>query len=193
MLEIDKKIISLDILEKKFVCDIRYCKGWCCIDGDSGAPLEEKEVAILKKIYPKVKPFMRKEGIAEVEKVGTSIIDSDGDKVTPLIDNLECVYVYFDKSVAMCAIEKAYLKKKIKYRKPVSCHLYPVRIKEYEKFDAVNYHRNAICKTAIENGKNLDVPLYKFLEEPLSRKYGKRWYKKLKYAGDNLKIIKTQT
>src|SRR5665213_2488526 len=134
MIEIGRTLISDDLVEKKFVCDLNACKGACCVHGDSGAPLEEDEVKIMEEIFSKVKPFMTKKGIAAVEKQGTWIKDSDGDKVTPLVDgDKECAYTYFENGMALCSIEKAHKEGKIKFQKPVSCHLYPVRITPYKK------------------------------------------------------------
>jgi hypothetical protein len=188
MLQIGKVILSFDILQKQFMCDIKKCKGACCVVGDAGAPLEPSETKLLKKIYPKVKPFISGEGIAEIEKQGFFIIDDDGDYVTPLIENKACVYSYIDLGITKCAIEKAYFEKKIKFRKPLSCHLYPIRITKYEKFEAVNYHQNSICNSALLLGNIAAKPLYSFLEEPLSRKYGKKWFKKLTIAIDSMEI-----
>lgn len=185
MLQIDDKIISFDVLEKKFVCDITKCKGICCIEGDSGAPLEDSEIDILIETYPKVKPYLREISLKTIEEKGIYEIDFEGDKVTTLVDNKECVFIIFENDIAICAIEKAYFDKKIKFRKPISCHLYPIRVAKYKEFDAVNYDKNEICKSALENGKNLNVRLYDFLAEPLTRAYGKTWYNDLKMAADD--------
>jgi len=185
MLQIDDKIISFDVIEKKFVCDITKCKGLCCIEGDSGAPLEDNEIDILIEAYPKVKPYLREISLKTIEEKGIYEIDFEGDKVTTLVDNKECVFIIFDNNIAICAIEKAYFDKKIKFRKPISCHLYPIRVAKYKEFDAVNYDKNEICKSALENGKNLNVRLYDFLAEPLTRAYGETWYNDLKIASDD--------
>ena len=157
MLQIDDKIISFDVIEKKFVCDITKCKGLCCIEGDSGAPLEDNEIDILIEAYPKVKPYLREISLKTIEEKGIYEIDFEGDKVTTLVDNKECVFIIFEGDVAICAIEKAYFDKKIKFRKPISCHLYPIRVAKYKEFDAVNYDKHEICKSALENGKKLTV------------------------------------
>jgi hypothetical protein len=179
MLEIDNCIVSLDIIEKSFLCDLEKCKGACCIHGDSGAPLEDSETTILEEIFPIVKKYMREEGVKAIEKQGTHIIDSDGDKVTPLINGEECAYVIFDGEIAKCAIEKAWEEKEIDFQKPVSCHLYPIRITKYTKFDALNYHTWDICKCAVKLGKKENLPMYIFLDTPLIRKYGSDWYQQL--------------
>jgi hypothetical protein len=180
VIEIGKTIVSIDLFKEKFVCDLQACKGECCVQGDSGAPLEKEELKILEKVYPEVKAYMRPEGIEAVEKQGLYVQDNDGDTVTPLIDGKECAFVVFDeKGIALCAIEKAYKAGKIDFRKPLSCHLYPVRLKEYKDFTAVQYHRWDICSAACKLGEQLNVPLYKFLKEPLIRKFGKAWYDEL--------------
>jgi hypothetical protein len=187
MLQIENSILSLDILEKKFACNLKKCKGACCVHGDSGAPLEDEEAELLRKIYPKLKPFLREKGIQAIEQQGTSVIDSDGDKVTPLVNGRECAYVIFDGIVAKCGIEKAFENKAVTFQKPVSCHLYPIRVTKYSSFDALNYHQWDICKHAITNGKEKDIPLYIYLAAPLIRKYGEEWYSQLKIASVELK------
>ncbi len=183
MLQIDRALISLDILEKKFVCDLGACKGACCVEGDSGAPLEDDEVALIEEVYPIVKKYMTKKGIKTVEKLGTWIVDADNDKVTPLVNNKECAYTFIDdEGVIKCAIEKAYFNDEIIFRKPISCHLYPIRITKYQEFDAVNYEKNRLCIPARICGDRLGVEIYRFVKEPLIRKYGEDWYKQLEIA-----------
>lgn len=181
MIALGHTLISEDIFDKKFVCDLNACKGECCVSGDSGAPLNKKELKTLDKIYPEVKPYMNAKGIAAVEKQGTYVLDSDGDYTTTLVsEGAECAFVYFDeKNIAKCAIEKAYMDGKIDWKKPISCHLYPIRISEYKEYDAVNYHSWHICKPACECGQQLNVPVFKFLRDPLIRKYGENWYEEL--------------
>lgn len=187
MIAIDNTLVSEDLLDKKFVCDLNACKGACCVEGDSGAPLEEQEAKILDEIYDRVKPYMRSEGIESVEEQGKYIVDIDGDLVTPLVKGKECAYVYFDeKNTAFCAIERAYKEGKINFQKPISCHLYPVRITKYKKYDAVNYHAWDICKPACSCGSKLNVPVYKFVKTALIRKYGEDWYKQLELAAQHI-------
>jgi hypothetical protein len=175
MFQLNKTIISEDILEKEFVCNLSACKGACCVDGDAGAPLDESEVEKLKEIYPKIKPFLRKEGIKAIEEQGTSIIGLDGEPETTLIGG------------KVCGIEQAYNQGIIDWKKPVSCHLYPVRVKEYADFSAVNYHKWHICDDACSLGKELDVPVYKFLKEALIRKFGQQWYNDLEKVAAEMK------
>ncbi|MDG5490822.1 DUF3109 family protein [Psychroserpens sp. SPM9] len=186
MFQLGKTIVSEDIIEKDFVCNLSACKGACCIDGDAGAPLDADEVEKLKTIYPKVKPFLRQEGIDAIEKQGTHITTDFGDFETPLINGADCAYVIFDdKKTALCGIEEAYNQGEISWKKPVSCHLYPIRIKEYSEFSAVNYDKWEICDDACALGKELQVPVYKFVKEALIRKFGENWYLELEKVAQN--------
>lgn len=185
MFQLGKTIVSEDIIEKDFLCNLSACKGACCVDGDAGAPLDADEVKILNDIYPKVKPFLRTEGIAAIEAQGTSIATEDGDLETPLIDGADCAYVIFDdKNTALCGIEEAYNQGEISWKKPVSCHLYPVRVQDYNEFSAVNYHKWQICDDACALGKELQVPIYKFVKEALIRKFGEDWYAELEKVAE---------
>ena len=179
MIQIGNQIISLDIFEKHFVCDLNACKGACCVEGDAGAPITLLEEEKIKNDLNRIKPYMRKKSVANLEKNGISIYDEEGDLTTSLINNKECVFVVYDKGVAKCSIEKAYLDGQTEFKKPISCHLFPVRIKEYEDFQALNYEKIKICKPACECGSKLKIPLYSFLKEPLIRKYGEEWYNQL--------------
>ncbi|HET8886030.1 MAG TPA: DUF3109 family protein [Salinimicrobium sp.] len=188
MFQIGKTIVSEDILEKDFVCNLSACKGACCIDGDAGAPLDKEETQILQDIYPKVKPFLRPEGIKAIEEQGTFITTDDGELETPLINGADCAYVIFDKKgTALCAIEEAYNQGVIDWKKPVSCHLYPVRVQDYSEFSAVNYHQWEICDDACSLGKELQVPVYKFVKQALIRKFGEDWYSELESVAEKIK------
>ncbi|GAB2500608.1 MAG: DUF3109 family protein [Cytophagales bacterium] len=181
MILVGNAVLSQDIKENFFVCDLLACKGACCVEGDAGAPLEEEETKILEEIYPQVKPYLSEEGIKVIESQGTWVIDKDGDKGTPTIgDNRECAYAIYDqKGILKCGIEQAYLDGKVSFKKPISCHLYPIRITKYDQFDAVNYDRWEICDPACNLGQSLQVPLYRFLKDALIRKYGEAWYEQL--------------
>ncbi|QAA82247.1 DUF3109 family protein [Aequorivita sp. H23M31] len=180
MFQLGKTIVSEDIIEKDFVCNLNACKGACCIEGEAGAPVTADEVGILKEIYPKVKPFLRPEGVAAIEEQGTHIETEWGEMETPLVEGKECAYVTFTKDgIATCGIEDAYNAGAIDFQKPVSCHLYPVRVQEYSEFAAVNYHRWSICDPACALGKELQVPIYKFVKTALIRKFGENWYVEL--------------
>jgi hypothetical protein len=189
MLSIDRTVISMNLFDRKFCCDLDKCKGSCCRYGDSGAPLEEEEAVILEEIWTIVKKYMRAEGVSSVEEKGTSMVDSDGDTVTPLIGNDECAYAVVEDGIFKCSIEQAWNDGKIKFRKPESCHLFPVRIKKYKEFDAVNYEEWKICKPALKKGEELDLPVYKFLKDPLLRVYGKNWYKEVEKSANDIKKI----
>lgn len=185
MIQIEDKLISEDLFSEEFVCNLNKCKGACCIEGDAGAPLEQSEVKILEDIYPKIKSYLRPEGIKAIEEQGTSVEDFEGDLVTPLIDNRDCAYVIFDENgITKCGIEKAYEEGAIDWQKPISCHLYPIRITKYSTFTAFNYHEWKICSDACALGKELKVPVYKFLKTPLIRKYGEGFYQTLTEAGE---------
>jgi len=183
MIQIDDKIISIDIFEEHFICDIPKCHGSCCVEGDSGAPLEDDEVKILEEIYPIIKSRLPKKSQKIIEERGTWEIDSDGDKVTPINNGRECVYVYFDENnVAKCAIEKAHSEGLIDFKKPISCHLYPIRVSKYNDFQALNYHQWPICAPARVLGKEVGLPMFKFLREALIRKYGEAFYDEMEEA-----------
>ncbi len=186
MFQLGKTIVSEDILEKDFVCNLSACHGSCCVDGDAGAPLSEEETKILDQIYTQVKPFLRKEGIESIEKLGTWIKGTDQDFETPLINNKDCAYVIFDGKTALCGIEQAYNQGKISWKKPISCHLYPIRVKDFTEFAAVNYDRWDICDDACLLGKELQVPIYQFVKEALIRKFGEDWYLELEKVADDL-------
>lgn len=185
MLEIGRAIVSLDILEKQFLCDLLKCKGACCVEGDSGAPVSIEEAREIQEAYPEVKNYIPESHQEEVKKQGFAVIDSEGDLVTPLVDNRQCAYSYTEKGILKCGIEKAFIDGKITFRKPISCHLFPIRITEYKRFDAVNYEKLDICEPGRACGKKEKLPLYVFLKEPIIRKYGEDWYQQLEYAAEN--------
>jgi hypothetical protein len=180
MIKVGDILVSDDVRDKEFVCNLEKCKGACCVEGDFGAPLEESELAILEEIYPMVKPYLSEVGVKEIEKQGTHTVDNDGELCTPVIGGRECVYSIYDKKgILKCGIEQAYNDGKISWKKPISCHLYPIRVSTKKHFEALNYHKWHICSPACALGKELQVPVYKFLKEPLIRKYGEPWYEDL--------------
>lgn len=180
MLEVKNTLVHEDVLKEDFVCNLNKCKGACCIEGDSGAPLEEEELAILAEIYPKVKPYMTAKGIEAIEKDGTHVTDFEGDYTTTCVDtNKECAYVTWENGITKCAIEKAYEEGVVGWKKPISCHLYPIRTTKYPEFDVLHYDRWSICSSACSFGSELNVKVYEFLKNPLIRKYGEEWYKEL--------------
>ena len=186
---IDDTCISDDIAEKFFVCNLEKCKGACCVEGDLGAPLEESELPVLEDIYESVKPYLTPEGIAAIEEQGKYIKDWEGDYSTTTINDRECAYAFYDeRGILKCGIEQAYLEGKTDFKKPISCHLYPIRITKYENFHALNYDRWSICSDACSLGEQLGVEVYRFLKEPLIRAYGEEWYRQLTEEIENGKV-----
>ncbi len=191
MLQIDDTIISLDLLDEHFVCDLKACKGICCVEGDAGAPIEMDEVAAIQEILPVIWDDIPETSKAVIRKQGIYYIDEDGDMVTSIVNNRECVLAYQDKyGTWLCSVEKAYREGKIDCNKPISCHLYPARVKQFEDFQAVNYHRWHICSCAVALGNKEQVPVYQFLKEPLIRKFGQAWYDQLTIAAEELKNMR---
>jgi hypothetical protein len=180
MIVLQNTVISDDIRDQFFVCNLEKCKGACCVEGDLGAPLEQDELAVLEKNYELIKPYMTGAGKQAVEDQGLYIQDFEGDYSTPTIDNRECAYAIYDEDKTLkCAIEQAYYDGKIDWKKPISCHLYPIRVTKYDDFEALNYDRWGICNAACNFGQDLGVRVYQFLKEPLIRKYGEGWYSEL--------------
>ncbi|MBP8903741.1 MAG: DUF3109 family protein [Paludibacteraceae bacterium] len=183
MLQIDNTVISLDLLEERFVCDLVSCKGACCIEGDSGAPLEDNEIEIIEELMPLIWDDLSDVSKKVIEKQGVFYIDEDNEPVTSIVSGRECVFTFTDENgICKCAIEKAYREGKTDFYKPISCHLYPVRLQKYKSFTAVNFHKWNICDCALVLGSKLKVPAYVFLKEPLVRKFGKEWYEQLEIA-----------
>jgi len=179
MIVIGNTIISDDLYQVRFSCQLGRCQGACCVAGDAGAPLEESEIAFLEDHLDELKPYLTERGREIIETQGVFDYDIQGNFVTPLINDGECAFANFEQGRAYCAIEKASEHGWKGFQKPLSCHLYPVRISRYEKFEAVNYQKWSICKPALKQGKKLGTPLYKFLKVPLTRKYGREWYRQL--------------
>lgn len=190
MLQIDDKIISLDLFKRSFCCDIATCHGDCCFYGDSGAPLDDDETEVLDEIYPKVEPYLTPTGKSEIARQGKWVLDNDGDRVTPIISGCECVYAFQEEGVWKCAIERAYEAGEIGFKKPISCHLYPIRISHYRTFDALNVHEWDLCKTAFALGEKLGTPIFRFLREPLIRKFGEEFYKELESVKPEIDKLK---
>jgi hypothetical protein len=178
MIQIDDKVVSLDILEKYFTCDLSKCLGICCVHGDSGAPLDLEETELIEKHIDKIKPYLTPEGRSVIEQCGVATIDFDNELVTPLVkDREECVYSFFEKDgTCLCGIEKAYRNGDIPFNKPVSCHLYPIRVKKFGDVTALNYDQWHICCPARDLGKKEKIPVFMFLKEPIIRKFGKKFF-----------------
>jgi hypothetical protein len=180
MIIVEDKLVSEDLLEREFVCNLSACKGACCVAGDSGAPLLEEEAGILEEELDYVRPYLRPEGLRAISEQGVFMIDSDGDMVTPLVEGKECAFAVFDeKGTALCGIEQAWQAGKTRFRKPISCHLYPIRVTQLPDYLALNYNRWIVCSPACSLGEQLKVPVYRFLKEALCRAYGEDWYQLL--------------
>jgi hypothetical protein len=189
MIELGDKVVSLDIIREKFVCDLAKCKGICCVEGESGAPLEEDEVKLLEDEYDKIKPYLREEGIKSVEQLGTSVLDADQEMVTTLVEGKnECAYAIFENDIARCGIEKAWEEGATGFRKPVSCHIYPIRVKNYHSLKAVNYDCWKVCDPARVHGEMENVPVYLFVKDAIERKFGTDFYQKLQIIADGLDV-----
>ena len=188
MIEIDDKIVSADLLRECFACDIAQCKGICCVEGNAGAPLEIEEVETLEREYPAYKPYMTEAGIAAVERQGFMVVDPDGDYTTPLVDDAECAYFCRENGITFCAIEKAWKEGRTAFRKPISCHLYPIRLVRFSNGTVgLNYHRWSVCAAARECGRKLGLPVYKALKEAIVRRFGEEFYQALEAAEKLLK------
>jgi hypothetical protein len=175
MIQIGETIVSQVAFEHAFCCDLSKCKGACCVEGDAGAPLLPSEVPILESIQDAIRPFLRPEGLAALEAQGVAVKDHDGEWVTPLVDGRECAYVTFDHGVAKCGIEQAAAAGAVDWPKPISCHLYPIRVTKYQDFDALNVHHWKVCEPACSLGQELKLPVFRFLQGALVRAYGPAW------------------
>lgn len=185
MFQIGEAIVGRDIVEESFLCDLSACKGECCVEGESGAPLEFKEVEILENILPAVWNDLSPDAQKLIKEQGVAYKDYDGDMVTSIINGKDCVFTYYDeKGVCKCTIEKAYREGRIDFYKPISCHLYPIRLQQYHDFVAVNYHQWSVCKAAVVLGKQKGLRIYQFLKEPLIRRFGQEWYDELCVVAD---------
>jgi hypothetical protein len=180
LIEIQDKIVSTQIFDRKFVCDLNACKGACCVQGDAGAPLTVEEISILEDELEKIKPFMRMEGLQAVEKNGVFYVDQENEFGTTLVNEKECAFVFFDeKGIAKCSIEKANQEGITDFIKPISCHLYPIRVKQFKDFTAINYNEWDICEPACQCGSALDVPVFRFLRAPIIRGFGQHFFDEL--------------
>lgn len=181
MLEIGKDtLVSLDLVERFFHCNLDDCLGECCIEGDAGAPLTQEEADRLRSLLPRILPYLSPRAREVVESEGVSYVDEEGDLVTQLVDGSNCVFTTFaPNGTCLCALEKARREGEKDFFKPISCALYPVRVKEYDGFTAVNYHRWKICKGAEVMGRAKNIRAFEFLREPLIRRFGKEWYEEL--------------
>lgn len=180
MLIVGKVLVSDEIVDKCFCCDLSECRGTCCVEGDAGAPLTPEEPADLDENYPIFRKYMTREGVAAIEQNGDTFVFDNGEFATPLMPhNAACAFSFFEEGICKCAIETAFLKGEIPFRKPVSCFLYPVRESIVGKYIALNYHRWDICASACRKGEELSLPVYRYLKTPLEQRFGKEWYRQL--------------
>ncbi len=187
MIQIDDVIVSLDLFREKYCCDLSACKGTCCIEGDAGAPLEAEEVKALEEALPFIEERLSPAAREVIARQGVSYIDDEADCVTSIVNGKDCVFTCYDeKGCCYCAVELAYREGKIPFRKPISCYLYPVRIKQYPEFRALSYHRWDVCKAAPILGQKENLPLYRFLRDPLITKFGEAWYQELENVNEEL-------
>lgn len=183
MLQIQNTIVTLDLAEEFFCCDLEKCLGACCIEGDAGAPVTIDEVAKIEEALPVVEPEMLPRAVEEVRQNGVAYVDQEGDLVTTILDGRNCAFTcYAPGGICLCALEKAFREGKTGFKKPASCSLYPLRLTTYPTFTAVNYHRWKICRDAVANGRKKGIRLYQFLRGPLTERFGKEWYDELAQA-----------
>lgn len=186
MIAVGNALVDKKIFSKEFICNLNACKGECCVAGDSGAPLEREELPVLISEFEKIKPFLSEKGIAAIESQGLYVKDWEGDYTTPLIEGAECAYTVFEDGIASCGIEKAWKAGATDFRKPVSCHLYPIRVSRLQGFEKLHYHEWSVCSAACELGRNAGVKVYKFLKDALVRRFGEDFYNDLEKAEELL-------
>ena len=189
MIQIEDTLVSLDILDEMFCCDLSRCKGQCCVEGDSGAPLLEEEVKPIEEALPIVWDLLSQEARILINRQGVSYVDRDGDRVTSIVNGKDCVFTCYDESgTCYCALEKVWREGKTSFKKPISCSLYPIRLQPLSNgMTALNYHQWSVCRPACELGRSLRLPVYQFLKEPLIQAFGEEWYEQLCAAAEWLK------
>ncbi len=188
IIEIGNILVSNELFDKKFVCDLNACKGACCVEGDDGAPLTHEEVSLIEDHLEQIKPYMTQKGLDAVEEGGVFYMDRTNEPVTQLVEGKDCAFVTLDENgITKCGIEQAYNEQKIPFNKPISCHLYPIRVNKFNTFESLNYDRWPICNPACKLGESLNVPVYKFLKGPIIRAYGADFYNELEKVDLELK------
>jgi hypothetical protein len=174
---IDDTLLSTELFDRKFCCDLKACKGACCVEGESGAPLEPEELAEVEAAFPIIKKRLKPDSLAVIEREGLHVVDADGDHVTPIVKGKECVYATFDDDgTAKCAFEQAHQAGEIEWQKPISCHLYPIRLTPLKDLTAVNYHQWPICGGAVSCGVGLNLSVLQFCKSSLTRRFGEAWF-----------------
>lgn len=191
MIAIENVLVSDQVVKEQFLCDLDKCKGACCVDGDAGAPLNKAELKKIDEVFDNVWPYLNEESKAEIERQGRYVYDQEFGWVTPTINSMVCVYGIVDeKGIVKCGIEQAFNDGKVKWKKPISCHLFPLIVKESRDgiTQYVNYEpREDSCKAACALGKKVKLPVYQFLKEPLIRKFGTEFYNALDAVANHLK------
>jgi len=192
IIQVGNVLLSIDCFEEYFACDLGVCKGCCCIEGDAGAPVTLDETMAIEDILPEIVNDLSPEARKVIEKQGVAYCDQDGDLVTSIVNGKDCVFTCYDENgICLCAIEKARREGRIKTNKPISCWLYPLRLKVFKNgIVGINYHRWDICNCGIDNGRKLKLPLYKFLKIPLIARFGEKWYKELETTAKELKVTR---
>ena len=180
IIQVGNVLVSPDIFTEKFCCDLDKCKGQCCVEGDAGAPVTLDEIGGIEDSLDTVWTDMSASAQAIVDKQGVVYVDQEGDLVTSIVNGKDCVFTCYESGCCLCALERAYRAKKTDFVKPISCALYPIRVKDFNNGTVgINYNRWDVCKDAVVKGKELNLPIYKFLEGPLTRRFGAEWYKEL--------------
>lgn len=188
MIQIDDKIISLDLFTARFACDLGACRGECCVEGNAGAPLDEEEIALLENEWENYAPYMTPQGRRAVEEQGAAVVDEEGDLTTPLVEGAECAYAIRENGVTWCAVEKAWKEGRTAFRKPISCHLYPIRLVRLSNgMTGLQYHRWEVCRAAELLGRTKGEPLYKTLREPIVRRFGEAFYREMEACEEELR------
>ena len=188
MVQIQDTIVSFDIITKEFCCDLKKCHGACCIEGDAGAPVTPDEIAEIEQLLPVISNDLSAGALKAIEERGIAYPDPEGELVTQIVNGKDCVFTCYDENgCCCCAIEKAYRNGKVSFMKPVSCHLYPIRVKKIGDYWGLDYNRWDVCQAAVIKGHREETALYKYLKEPLIRRFGQAWYDELELTVSEMK------
>ena len=189
IIQVGDVLVSSDILTQCFCCDLEACHGECCVEGDAGAPVTIEEIAEIENCLDEVWGDLSASAQAVIDKQGVAYADADGDMVTSIVGGRDCVFTCYENGVCLCALEKAFREGRTSFCKPISCALYPIREKTFKGgLVGLNYHQWSVCKMAVERGKQLSLPVYRFLKAPLIQRFGEAWYQELEEVASNLKL-----
>ncbi len=187
ILQIGDVLVSPDIFTEKFCCDLDACKGICCVEGDAGAPVTLDEIGAIEEALDVVWSDLNASSQSVIDQQGVAYTDEEGDLVTSIVNGKDCVFTCYEKDCCLCALERSFRAGKTSFVKPLSCALYPIRVKQFDNgLTGINYHRWDVCKAAVKKGQELDLPVYKFLKAPLIRKFGEAWYSELESVADQI-------